>query len=360
MMTLAERSEAGPHSQGNPARRSGAGLTWGMTIMLLIILGLSMLIAAGIGQEHYSPAQVWRALRAGPSSQDTVATIVWQIRLPRIVLGALVGAALAAAGVAFQSLLRNDLADPYIIGVSSGASVGAEFVLLRHAETALHGLSTPFAAFGTAFAALSVIYGLARRGGRVHVTSLLLAGVVVSALLGAVSTLMLLLDVNSEGNTQYVLGRLMGSLDVASFTPSAIMAVFFVLGWLILFSQSRAMNIFALGEESAQQLGVETERFKGILIVTGALLTAASVATAGIIGFVGLIVPHIARRLARTPDNRRVLPLATLLGSILLIWADTLARSIMSDGRELPVGVITAFLGAPFFLYLLRRAQQKG
>jgi len=311
-------------------------------------------VAAGLGSEHYPPATVWRALWHGPNGTAPEDIILWSLRLPRLLLAALVGAALAAAGVAFQSLLRNDLADPYIVGVSAGASVGAEAALLRAGGAMwLGGLGVPLAAFVSALAAMTVVYALARRGGRVLVTSLLLAGVVVSAFLGGVSTLML--QLGPPQDAMHVLGRLLGSLQDATLAQGGVLAAFLAVGLLVLLVEARSMNLFALGEESAQQLGVETERFKTVLIVTGSLLTAATVAFAGIIGFVGLMVPHIARRLAGTPDARRVLPLAALGGALLMVWADTLARSVMPDGRELPVGIITAFLGAPFFCYLLRR-----
>ena len=329
--------------------RRGRGWGWG----LLLVLLFSLLLAAGIGQVHLSPGEVWAVLRHGAGDHLGNPGIVWDFRLPRILLAALVGASLAAAGVAFQALLRNELADPYLVGVSAGASVGAEGTLLAHADTALGGLALPLASFGSATAAMTVVYTLARRGGRVQVTSLLLAGVVVSAFLGGIS--LLLLQFSHPNDAQYLQYRLNGSLSDATFGQCGVTLGFLVVGLLILSVQARPMNVFALGEESAQQLGVETERFKTILIVTGALLTAATVAFAGIIGFVGLMSPHIARRLARTPDHRLVLPLASLCGAILMVWADTLARSILPDGRELPVGIVTAFLGAPFFCYLLRR-----
>ncbi len=312
-----------------------------------------MLVAAGFGQVHLSLTEVTAALRQGPQGQSVADIILWNERLPRILLAALVGASLAAAGVAFQALLRNELADPYLVGVSAGASVGAEGMLLAHADMALGGLALPLASFGSAAGAMTVVYTLARRGGRVQVTSLLLAGVVISAFLGGVSSL--LLQLARPNDAQYLLYRLNGSLSEATFGQCGVTLGFLAAGLLILAVQARAMNVFALGEESAMQLGVETERFKTILIVTGSLLTAATVAFAGIIGFVGLMSPHIARRLARTPDHRRVLPLASLCGAILMVWADTLARSVLPDGRELPVGIVTAFLGAPFFVYLLRR-----
>jgi len=334
---------------GSPLPSRGRGWGWGLLLFLL----LSMLIAAGFGQVHLSLSEVTAALRHGPRGQGVADIILWNERLPRILLAALVGASLAAAGVAFQALLRNELADPYLVGVSAGASVGAEATLLGHEEAALGGLALPAAAFGAATAAMTVVYTLARRGGRVQVTSLLLAGVVISAFLGGVSSL--LLQFSRPNDAQYMQYRLNGSLSEATFGQCGVTLGFLAAGLLVLAMQARAMNVFALGEESAMQLGVETERFKTILIVTGSLLTAATVAFAGIIGFVGLMSPHIARRLARTPDHRRVLPLASLCGAILMVWADTVARSVLPDGRELPVGIVTAFLGAPFFCYLLRR-----
>ena len=334
---------------GSPLPSRGRGGGWGLLLLLLV----SSLLAAGVGQVHLSPAEVWAAVRHGPSGAGPNDAIVWVLRGPRIALAALVGASLAAAGVAFQALLRNSLADPYLVGVSAGASVGAEGTLLAHADRALGGLALPLASFGSAAAAMTVVYSLARRGGRVQVTSLLLAGVVVSAFLGGVS--LLLLQFSHPNDAQYLSYRLNGSLSDASWGQCGVTLGFLVCGLLMLSVQARAMNVFALGEESAQQLGVETERFKTILIVTGSLLTAATVAFAGIIGFVGLMSPHIARRLARTPDHRLVLPLASLCGAILMVWADTAARSLLPDGRELPAGIVTAFLGAPFFCYLLRR-----
>ncbi len=316
-----------------------------------------MLLAAWIGQAGLTPRDVWIALRDGPQGQAPNDIILWSLRLPRILLASLVGGSLAAAGVAFQALLRNELADPYIVGVSAGASVGSEATLLRHEESSLGGLGLPLAAFGSAVGAMTLVYTLARQQGRVAITSLLLAGVVLSAFLGGISTL--LLQFSHPNDAQYLQFRLNGSLQDATLAQCGVTLGFLLAGLCILMLEARAMNLFALGEESAQQLGVETERFKTVLIVMGSLLTAATVAFAGIIGFVGLMSPHIARRLARTPDHRVVLPLATLGGAILMVWADTLARSILPDGRELPVGIVTAFLGAPFFVYLLRRQQRR-
>ena len=324
-----------------------------MSFVLLMLLLIAMVAAVGIGAAHLSVAQVWAALLSGPRGQSSESITVWELRMPRVLLAALVGASLAASGVAFQSLLRNDLADPYLIGVSAGASVGAEAVLLHGSENAEHGLAVPLAAFFSATLAMMTVYALARRGGRVLVTVLLLGGVVVSAFLGGFSTL--LMELGHPEDIQRIQYRLNGSLQDATFAQCGIVGICLIAGMLLLLAQARSMNLFSLGEESAQHLGLDVERFKTTLVLTGSLLAAATVAFAGIIGFVGLMVPHIARRLSGTPDHRLVLPLATLVGALLLVLADTVARTAMPDNRELPVGLVTAFLGAPFFCYLLRR-----
>lgn len=320
---------------------------------LAALLILSLVLAIGLGEVHLSPTRTVAGLLAGARSPSTDAVIVWQARGPRIVLAALVGACLAASGTAFQSLLRNDLADPFLVGVSAGASVGAETVLLRHGEATLRGFAVPASAFVSAAAAMTLVYAIARRGGRILVTSLLLGGVVVSAFLGSVSVLMLTLA--APNDLQRIQNRMNGFLGDATWAQCGVTLCCFAVGFALLLRQARAMNLYALGEEAAQQLGLEAEQFKANLILIGSLLAAVTVAAAGIIGFVGLMVPHIARRLSGTPDHGRVLPLAALAGAVLMVWADTAARTALPDGRELPVGLITAFLGAPFFLSLLRR-----
>jgi len=351
-------------NQSAPPRRSRAGVRAGTAFVLaLVLLALTIVMAAGMGTNHYSARQVLRAAMHGPPTDtdvdaDDVVVTVWLLRLPRILLAALVGGSLAAAGVALQCLLRNDLSDPYVIGVSSGASVGAEAVLMRHADDKAHGFAVPIAAFAAGLATIGAVYAIARRGGQVQVRTMLLAGVIVSSFLGAVSTL--LLELGNPSDSFHILMRLMGSLQDASLDNVRWVGGILVLALVALSTQASAMNVFALGEEQAAQLGVEVERFKTVMITASAMLTAASVAFAGVIGFVGLVVPHMTRRIAGTPDHRRVLPLATVLGAILLVWADTIARSIMHTAQELPVGVVTAFVGAPFFCYLLRRRMSTG
>jgi len=325
---------------------------WTMFLTTLVLLVASMVLAAGIGAAHYSPRDVVGALLHRPWVGDQVVTIVWDLRLPRILMAALVGASLAAAGVAFQCLLRNDLADPYLVGVSSGASVGAEAVLLKHGDEWLHGVAVATAAFASAVAAMTAVYALARRNGRIAVTNLLLGGVIVSAFLGSISTL--LLQFGNPSDSFHIINRLMCSLQDATLQQCQGVGLILLAGTATLLGLAQSMNVFAMGEEQAAQLGVDVERFKRTLVVVGSLLTAATVAAVGIIGFVGLVVPHMARRMLGTPNHRRVIPLATVTGALLMVWADTIARSIMPD-HELPVGVVTAFLGAPFFCYLLRK-----
>ena len=336
------------------------GRTAAIAGTLTILLVLSAVISTAIGPTHLSVDQVIDALRQGPDARSAAATIVWSLRLPRVVLGGLVGACLALAGLCFQSVLRNDLADPYIIGSSSAANVGAEAVLLHRSGG---WLPAALAAFASAVVATTAVYAFARRSRQVVISSLLLGGVVVGAWLGAVAALMLLSGPPED--TQYILGRLMGSLSDAEMPLSAryalpafqqcfLIAGFLAISCIVLCVYARSMDVYSLGEESAAQLGVDVERYKSVLIAVGSLLTAVSVALAGIIGFVGLVVPHISRRLCGTPAHRLVIPVSALTGGVILIWSDTLARTVATGGGELPVGLVTAFLGAPFFLYLLR------
>jgi iron complex transport system permease protein len=343
-------------AQSPPPKRRGI-LQAGLLLGLLAVLAASIVLATGLGTTPIPPATVAKTILSHVAAlhirqiDPMIDTIVWQIRLPEICLSVLIGTALATAGLAFQSLLRNDLAEPYTIGVSSGASVAAGVVIVAGGTAALAGLALPAAAFLGSVLVLLMVYALARRGNYVDVRSLLLAGVVGSSFLWAVQMLLLRLAGISDDK---IMQFLMGSLSSASWRENAILIGFVVVGVAVLATQVQAMNLFALGEESARQLGVETERFKTIMIVAGALLTSATVALAGIIGFVGLIVPHIARRLCRTPDHRVVLPVAALAGSIMMLWSDTLSR-VAFGGGMLPVGVVTASLGGPFFFFLLRR-----
>lgn len=318
--------------------------------VLLVLAGATVVAALCLGSELLLPQQVWRILQEGADSGDSASVIVWQLRLPRMTMAAMVGMLLSVAGVILQGLLRNDLADPYTIGVSSGAAMGASAAVLAGWEAKWHGFGVPLAAFVCAIAATALVLGVARREGVLRVSVFLLAGIVVGSFMWSVVTLMLTLAGADVGR---VLFWLMGSFADAEWTRVRLLLPFVALGMVGLRAMAYGLNAFALGEESAAHLGFEVENLKRWAIVLAALCTAAAVSVSGIIGFVGLVVPHIARRLFGA-DHRQLFWTAAVLGAILMVWADTLARSIARPA-EIPVGVITALLGAPFFVALLRR-----
>jgi iron complex transport system permease protein len=278
---------------------------------------------------------------------DAERTIVVTLRLPRIVMGAGVGFALAAAGTVMQGFFRNPMADPSIIGVSSGGAVGAVAVIVAPLAVPF---GVPVAAFLGATGAAFAVYAIATRDGRTPVATLLLSGVAVQTLLGAVVSYLLVTNGRSLREAYY---WLVGNLDAASWNEVAVVVPVAVLCFLVLFAHARELNLMLLGEEDAASLGVEVERTKRVLLAVSAVLTGAAVAVAGVIGFVGLIVPHVMR-LVVGPDHRVLLPTSALAGASFLVATDTVARS---GAAELPVGILTAFLGAPFFLFLLRRRE---
>ncbi|MCS6831339.1 MAG: iron ABC transporter permease [Armatimonadota bacterium] len=319
--------------------------------VLLFALAVATAVAAlCLGSELFLPQQVWRILQGGSASSDSAGVIVWQLRLPRMTMAAMVGVLLSVAGVILQGLLRNDLADPYTIGVSSGAAMGASAAVLAGWEAKWHGFGVPLAAFVCAVAATVVVLVVARREGVLRVSVFLLAGIVVGSFMWSVVTLMLTLAGADVGR---VLFWLMGSFADAEWMRVRLLLPFLVLAIVGLRAMAYGLNAFALGEESAAHLGFDVEVLKRAAIVLAALCTAAAVSVSGIIGFVGLVVPHIARRLFGA-DHRQLFWSAAVLGAVLMVWADTLARSIVRPA-EIPVGVITALLGAPFFIALLRR-----
>ncbi|WP_115863766.1 vitamin B12 ABC transporter permease BtuC [Halorussus litoreus] len=275
---------------------------------------------------------------------DTAETIVVTLRLPRIALGAIVGFALATAGVVMQGFFRNPMADPSIIGVSSGAAVGAvATIALPYAVP----FALPTAAFAGAVAAAFGVYLLATEDGRTPVATLLLAGVAVQTFLGAVVSFLLLQTGESMERAVF---WLMGHLHLASWDDVTLVLPVALFGFGTLLAYSRDLNVLLLGEEDAHALGVEVERTKRLLLAVASVMTGAAVAVTGVIGFVGLVVPHVMRLLVG-PDHRILLPTSALAGATFLVATDTVARS---GPAELPVGIVTAFLGAPFFLYLLR------
>ncbi len=284
----------------------------------------------------------------------TTETIILEIRLPRVILAGLVGAALAIAGATYQGLFRNPLADPYLIGVAQGASLGAVIGFLLPFNW--HGMGfgiIPLLAFTGALISVAIVYNLARVGKTVPVTTLILAGVALGALWGSIVSYLI---ITSGEKMHGILFWLMGSFALSEWSEVKIVLPYVVVGVVIILLYSRSLNVMQLDEEQAQQLGINVEKVKLILLAAATLITAAAVCFVGTIGFVGIIIPH-AVRLVWGPDYRFLLPLSVLSGAILLILADLVARTVLAP-TEIPIGVITAVCGAPFFLYLLRRKKR--
>ena len=281
--------------------------------------------------------------------------IVFTLRLPRVVAAALVGGALAVAGVVFQGLLQNPLADPYIIGTSGGAALGATIALSLPVQALWFGFGlVPVLAFAGAMLAVLLVYNIARVGARAPVVTLLLAGFATSSMLAAVMSFLMLV---SGATLRRIILLTMGGLAVSGWSQVAIVAPLVLGAMLVAGLFARDLNAFLLGEEEAAYLGVNVERRKLTLLLLGSLLTGAAVSLSGLVGFVGLVIPHVAR-LVLGPDHRLLLPASALVGAAFLVLADLLARSLLAP-TEIPVGIVTALIGAPFFIYLLRRSKRE-
>ena len=323
--------------------------TWLFGILLVLTFG-SVVVGVAVGPVVVPLRRILASLfgyEAGLSAIQEV--IVWQLRLPRTLLGLLVGGGLAVSGAAMQGLFRNPLASPYVLGVASGASTGAALAILLAGGMAV---LLPVGAFAGAALAVLVVYSLARPGGRrTSIFTLILAGVAVGSFFSAITSFLIFLSSGGEKLSD-VLFWIMGGLGRADWAGLAILAPVILICIGAIFYFARDLNALALGEETAQHVGVNPETlYKGLLVLT-TTLTAASVALAGTIGFIGLAIPHIMRLLLG-PDHRRLIPASALAGGCFLVWSDLVARTAFAPA-ELPVGVITAFFGAPFFLYLLR------
>jgi iron complex transport system permease protein len=278
--------------------------------------------------------------------------IITGIRLPRILMAGVAGMALGTAGATYQGLFRNPLADPYLIGVAQGAALGAVVGFVLPWTFGGNHL-IPILAFIGAVAAVSVVYLIARIGKTLPMTTLILAGVAIGSLLMSITSYLTLI---STDKVRSIFSWMMGSFSNSSWDQLRIISPYVAIGVIFIFFFARPLNVMQLDEEQAQQLGVNVDRTKLILLAAATLITAAAVCFVGTIGFVGIIVPHIVR-LIWGPDHRLLLPLSAITGAILLILADTASRTLISPS-EIPVGVITAFLGAPFFLFLLRRTKK--
>jgi len=279
-----------------------------------------------------------------------------KIRFPRVILAVLVGACLSLAGAGFQGVLRNPLADPYTMGVASGSAVGAAFLILFGLHISFLGQwSIPVVAFLTGFVSLWIVLRLANTQGKLQTETLLLSGVVVQAFLGSLVSFMVSL---SDKAVNEIVFWLMGSLSFRGWDFTYVLLPYLIVGLMVLISYARALNLFSLGERQAAHLGVSVDRTKLVVLIVSTLLTAGAVSIAGIVGFVGLVVPHLVRLMVG-PDYRLLLPMATICGGIYVLWADTVARMLLSP-TEIPLGVVTAFLGAPFFAYLLKQNKRLG
>ena len=336
----------------------------------LIGLGLTAILVATVGAAVAvgSTTTTWtdpyrvlahHLLGVGPALDPTLDRIVWRLRLPRAVLACIVGGGLSIIGVAMQTLVRNPLAEPYILGISSGASAGASLFYLGFLPPLLtKTLTMPVAAFAGGLASITIVYLVARDGSRVSVARLLLAGVAMSALMASITSFVTFSS-PEPGKLRAVLFWLLGSLSGARWGLLLIPTLATALGLGTMLVLARPLDAMLVGEEPAQSLGMPVETLKRGLIVLATLVTGALVAVSGAIGFVGLIVPHAVRLLVGVP-HRRLVPLTFMAGAIFLCGADLAARTLL-PGQELPVGILTALCGVPFFLVLLRcRAYQFG
>ena len=328
-------------------------LLLGLAVLLALSCALSLVFgAAQVPLERVLAILARQLFGIEPAVAVSVGqdSIVWQLRAPRVLLGALVGAGLALVGTALQAVTRNPLADPHLLGVSSGAAFGAVLVVLYLGEFA-GMLSLPLAAFVGAMASMLLVLAIASRGGRLHSERLLLAGVAVSFVMMAASNLLLYLGNPHAASS--VLFLMLGGLGLARWELLWLPALCLLLALVVLLGLGRALNALMAGEQSAVSLGLEPRRVRLLVFVVASLLTGVLVSLSGAIGFVGLMLPHVARFLVGA-EHRRVLPVAALLGALFLVWVDVAARTWLAP-QDLPIGIVTAAIGGAFFVALLRR-----
>ena len=330
-------------------------------LLSVLLLAFFLFLSVGVGSVFIPPQTLVRLLARRLSHRSVeidllpFTTILFELRIPRTILIALTGAALAGSGASYQGLFRNPLADPYLIGVASGAGLGAILAMsIRWPYTTLGLLAVPLAAFSSALLTVFVVYHIARVGKTVPTTNLILAGVAVSALASAVTSFLM---ITSTDELHRAVAWLLGGSTTSGWRAIVVVLPYIVLGLAVQIAMGHAMNVLQFGDEQAEQLGLSVEKVRWLIVLSASLTTAAAVSFSGIIGFVGLIVPHVVR-LVWGGDYRRLIPLSILNGASLLLVADVLARVLLSP-QELPVGIITAIGGAPFFLWLLKRSKQE-
>lgn len=332
--------------------------------LLPVVLAAALVLALVFGPVSIAPLQIVQILLYKLSIPGVHATasaaniaIIWEIRLPRVIAAALVGAALAVAGALFQAVLRNPLADPYVIGTSAGAQLGVALTLVLPIQFSLLGFAPlQFAAFGGALATVLLVYLIARTGGATPVVTLILAGFVVSSFLISATTFITYAGGHVADRLTEILGWTMGDVQVESWNQLAVSAPAILVAAGLAFLLAPKLNLILLGESQAAHLGVHVERLKLVAIVLASLLTALAVTLAGIVAFVGLVVPH-AIRLLYGPGHRVLLPSALVGGAAFVVLCDAVGQVVIAPST-IPLGVITAVLGAPFFLFLLRRSRR--
>ncbi len=331
---------------------------WFRVVGLMVVLtGLVMGVCVQFGGHMLSGEEIWSALTFSSTHQAAVANvIIWDVRFPRVLMGLFVGAALAITGAALQALVRNPLADPYVLGISSGAALGATLGLAWGGGGHLGGLGLPLCAFVGGGISIALVYGIAAAQGHFQMPQLLLAGVIVNAVGSAL--MMFTTSILNPTAVYRVMLWLMGTLSAPSMITVLALGGCVVLASVVLLQQSQALNVLALGEDSARSLGVELARVQRRVFFVSAVLTGVVVSASGMIGFVGMVVPHLVR-IVWGADHRLLLPVSALGGGMLLMLADTVARTIVAPS-EIPVGVITALIGGPFFLYFLLTKPYRG
>ena len=330
-------------------------------VVLAAALILSLLGAVTIGSVDLQVGEVYRVILyklfgiGDPAvyGSGSMSDIVWFVRLPRLVLAIAIGCSLSIAGVVMQAIVKNPLADPYVLGISSGASLGATLAILLGVGAALGNGYIGIMAFLGAFGVSMGVIFLANIGGRANSVKLILAGTALSSICSAVSNFVLFVKNNSSGAVNAAVRWTMGSLAAAEWETNGMLLVISALGVLFFWSQYRTLNLMLLGDESAITLGTDLHRWRILYLIVASLMVGFAVYAAGVIGFVGLVIPHVVRMLFGT-DHKKLIPLSALLGALFLLWADVLCRTLI-DRAELPIGVLTSMIGAPVFIYLMAR-----
>jgi len=325
-------------------------------VTLAALLFVAGVVSAGLGAVRVPFASVLRAL-LHPAEAGDAGIILFTLRLPRVIAAGLVGAGLSATGVLFQGLFRNPLADPFVLGASGGAALGGAIAVFLVPTMSIAGISaTALLAFAGSLLTMAVVWSLARAGGSFAVENMLLAGFAIGTMLNAATSALELGKEASNPGMRMLTAWLHGEIGVPSWTQVLIITVVELAALVLAIPLARQLNTLALGEEYAEQLGVRVGQIRILIVVIGSILTALSVSLGGLIGFVGLLVPHVLR-IILGPDNFRLLPAAALSGAMFLIVADTIARTAFAP-TEIPVGLLTAFIGGPAFLYLLNQKKR--